>query len=51
MSESEISEYYERLDEERMMNPIATEIHEIQEYEDNETRAIEDESSDNDDDY
>ena len=51
MSESEISQYYERLDEERMMNPIATEIHEIQEYEDNLTRAIEDESSDNEDDY
>ena len=49
MSDTEISEYYERLDEERMMNPIATEIHETQEYEDNLTRAIEDESSDTDD--
>lgn len=49
MSDTDISEYYERLDEERMMNPIATEIHETQEYEDVLTRAIEDESSDNDD--
>lgn len=51
MSDTDISEYYDRLDEERMMNPIATEIHETQEYEDKLTRAIEDESSDNEDDY